>query len=125
MFGQVVAGEMKLSDYGRIVENELKRIARLRKIEIVSYVVMPNHVYFIVALHGSQSVGAPRSKQEIPLLLREFKATVTQKLGFSLWQRSYFDNIIEDAQSLEVIKRYINNNPTTWKKDKFYCTNNL
>ena len=122
--GKVVSGKMILNDYGKIVECELLKTAEILKVEIPKYVIMPNHVHLIafVSTHTSISTSSLlRSKQVIPQVVQGFKAAVTRRIGFSLWQRSYFDNIINNEEEYKKIDKYIENNPVTWEKDRFYC----
>ena len=37
-----------------------------------------------------------------------------------LWQRNYYEHIIRDEKSYQVISSYIINNPDNWKDDKFF-----
>jgi REP element-mobilizing transposase RayT len=49
LFGEVVDGEMRLNEFGKIVEEEWERSDAIRKeIELDEYVVMPNHFHAIV-----------------------------------------------------------------------------
>ncbi|MGB2854964.1 MAG: transposase, partial [Dehalococcoidia bacterium] len=44
IFGDVVKGEMRLNEYGRVVETEWIKTADIRKnVELDVFVVMPNH----------------------------------------------------------------------------------
>jgi REP element-mobilizing transposase RayT len=43
-----------------------------------------------------------------------------QEIGHSVWQSRFHDHIIRDDDSLQRIREYIVNNPTTWQDDKFY-----
>jgi len=54
-------------------------------------------------------------------LVRGFKSYITKQLGFSVWQRNYWENIIRNEQSYQRIADYIINNPTNWQNDKFYA----
>ncbi|KAA6331893.1 hypothetical protein EZS27_019543 [termite gut metagenome] len=38
-----------------------------------------------------------------------------------LWQRNYYEHIIRNERSHQIISEYIANNPVNWKDDKFYC----
>jgi putative transposase len=53
LFGEIVAGEMRLNEYGEIVQKEWFRSAEIRR-EIVlfsdEFVVMPNHIHGIVRI---------------------------------------------------------------------------
>ncbi|QUW01469.1 transposase [Chloracidobacterium sp. MS 40/45] len=63
LFGEIVAGEMRLNEYGEIVQEEWFRSAEIRR-EIVlfsdEFVVMPNHIHGIVRIVESPNahVGA-------------------------------------------------------------------
>lgn len=62
-FGDVVDGEMKLNEFGRIVHDEWMKSAQIRaEIALDEFVVMPNHLHgivFISGIEGEQSkVGA-------------------------------------------------------------------
>ncbi len=53
-------------------------------------------------------------------LVRGFKSSVTKQLGFSPWQRNYYEHIIRNDKSYLYISEYIKNNPINWERDKFY-----
>ena len=63
LFGEIMAGEMRLNEYGEIVQKEWFRSAEIRR-EIVlfsdEFVVMPNHIHGIVRIVESPNahVGA-------------------------------------------------------------------
>ena len=38
------------------------------------------------------------------------------------WQSHFYDHIIRNEQSYQIIVAYIINNPVNWKDDKFYTT---
>jgi hypothetical protein len=49
LFGEVVDGEMVLSDFGNVVVEEWERTAQLRPyVRLDAFVVMPNHVHGII-----------------------------------------------------------------------------
>ena len=51
ILGDVIKGKMVLSDYGNIVKNELIKIPEYHKrIILDEWVIMPNHVHFIITL---------------------------------------------------------------------------
>ena len=60
------------------------------------------------------------TSRTIGAIVRGFKIGVTKQLGYSVWQRNYWENIIRDEQSYQRIANYIINNPINWKGDKFY-----
>ncbi len=40
-------------------------------------------------------------------------------IGASLWQASYYDNLITNKQQLDNIRRYVEQNPARWDRDRF------
>jgi REP element-mobilizing transposase RayT len=127
MFGEVKDGQMLLSEYGTVVKTILERTNQAySNLALVCYTVMPNHIHMLVriedclnnrrAAEGSRPYNAAAST-----FIHALKTLTTKKLGFSLWQRSYYDNIIHDDDEYETVKRYIENNAPTWEKDRFYC----
>jgi REP element-mobilizing transposase RayT len=44
---------------------------------------------------------------------------VSRQLGFSVWQRDYYEHIIRDERAYDNISNYINDNPLKWDNDKF------
>lgn len=61
----------------------------------------------------------------IGAIIRGYKSSVTKQFGLmgfdeKLWQRNYYEHIIRDEQSYQIISEYIINNPKKWADDKFY-----
>lgn len=53
-------------------------------------------------------------------IVRGFKGAVSRQLGYSIWQRNYYEHIIRTDASYRHISNYIENNPTKWQSDKLY-----
>ena len=45
---------------------------------------------------------------------------LTNQTDLQVWQRNYYEHIIRDEQSHRQIAEYIQNNPITWKDDRYY-----
>ena len=52
--------------------------------------------------------------------IRTWKTLITKELGETIWQRSYYDHIVRDAQDYVKILEYIIGNPGKWAQDKYY-----
>mgnify|MGYP001772626486 CR=1 FL=1 len=64
LFGEVVDGEMRVNEWGQIVQEEWFRTARLRPYVILyddEFVVMPNHVHGIIWIVGDDAVLRPNA----------------------------------------------------------------
>ncbi len=69
LFGEVVEGEMRLNDLGRVVREEWFRSAEIRKeihLEEDEFIVIPNHIHGIIWIYDVGADGVrPDSKQQI------------------------------------------------------------
>lgn len=66
----------------------------------------------------------PKSKS-IAALMAGFKSSVTKHInkkrnrpGCPVWQRNYYEHIVRNEESLNRIRKYIQNNPLKWDLDK-------
>src|SRR5574340_1231665 len=64
-FGDITDGEMRLNEYGRIVEREWAQTHDLRQnVHIDEFVVMPNHFHGILVMEDSGRGTARRALKE-------------------------------------------------------------
>ena len=119
LFGEIVGGDVpiastvRLSSVGRVIENTISQMPSVKK-----YVIMPNHIHFIVLLErGSMSTSTPT--QGLPSLVRFLKRQVSAACGRTVWQRNYYEHIIRNEQDYADVWTYIDNNPARWQKDRF------
>uniref|UniRef100_A0A7C4RTW2 Transposase n=1 Tax=Desulfatirhabdium butyrativorans TaxID=340467 RepID=A0A7C4RTW2_9BACT len=134
LFGDIMDGEMRLNDIGRIVHDEWLHTADIRpNVELDAFVVMPNHFHGIIVLHGRgtlqraptvEQFGKPTSNT-IPTIVRLFKSAVTKRInemrgspGVPIWQRNYYEHVIRKDESLNRIREYIMTNPIHWDDDE-------
>jgi REP-associated tyrosine transposase len=139
LFGEIINGEMKLSDSGHIASACWKDIPNhFPNVELGTFVIMPNHVHGIIILNNGVDAQASarrgtidRAPTEqfgkpvvgsIPTIIRTFKAAVTRRIGHELkttgiWQRNYYEHIIRDDKESDRIHRYIVSNPIMWESD--------
>jgi len=127
ILGSVVGGDAhiaphtRLSPIGQVVEKYLLSIPGMD-----SYVIMPNHVHIILLvsstdmLQGPMWASAPTGKR-VGSLVRSWKTLVSKELGKSIWQRSYYDHIIRNEKDYIRIAQYIEDNPSRWREDTYYC----
>ena len=144
LFGEIVDGEMKLSEYGKIVEEEWLRTPIIRpEVTLDVHQIMPNHFHLIVRLVPvtvRRGVWPYAPTGDVPLtarngvfaspsvslgaLMRGFKGAVTKRMrifdGYDgdLWLRNYHEHIIRNDAELRQIRQYILDNPRNWERDK-------
>ncbi len=146
LLGEIVAGEMRLSEYGRIIAAEWQKIpARFPDVTTDASMVMPNHLHGVIVINGRGEASAAKQMRRhdiagggfaptlramgtlpgsLGAIMQNFKSTSTRQVnilrqtpGRPLWQRNYFERIIRDERELNRIREYISNNPLRWALD--------
>jgi len=103
-----------LSAEGIIVEKELQKIeVLLTNVTIDEYIIMPNHIHMILIINENKNISISR-------IIKQYKMCVTKKIGYSLWQKSFYEHIIRNDEEYFTIKQYIQNNIVNWKQDKYF-----
>jgi len=146
IFGEIVNGEMYLNEYGKIVKSTLLDLSNHNQnIELDEFVIMPNHIHFILFIVGARFIVPNKSefnrstpniknnpmvipKITLGAIVRRFKAKICfliNKSGFDKsnpcrfkWQRNYYEHIIRNEDELNSIREYIINNPLKWEFDR-------
>jgi len=146
LFGDVVNGDMRLNDAGRIVQAVWYGLPNHHSgIGLDAFVVMPNHVHGVVVI-GTAFVGAihesPLQKQPLPTqsgpahiadrrrmllskIIGRFKMVSAKQInvlretpGIPVWQRNYYEHVIRNEDYLNHIRQYILDNPLRWDLDR-------
>lgn len=120
ILGKIENGSVKTDPYivlnrnGILIESELNNIHNhFRYINIDEYVIMPNHIHFILNIIKKDSI-------TVPTIVGLFKSGVSRILKYSIWQRNYYEHIIRNEKEYYKIKKYIIENPINWVNDKLY-----
>ena len=136
LFGRPENDSVELSQLGEMVRECWLAIPNHFTIaELDAYVVMPNHLRGIIVLTDDgrgKTCRAPTTERfgqpvaaSLPTIVRSFKAAVTKRvneIGVAakrpIWQRSYYEHVIRNAESLDRIRDYIATNPLRWNLDR-------
>ena len=82
---------VQLSDIGQIIVATIREVERhTTRVVIDRYVIMPNHIHFLVQIPEKGPSGTPApTNAVIPWFVSTFKRLSNKRCGQSLWQRSY------------------------------------
>ena len=106
-----------------LVVAKLDQLPRYYPAEIDFYVIMPDHIHFILAMrdtvaaesNSARSEGASRMRgyKKTPLsqIIRSFKSWITREVGRRIFQPNYYEHIIRSEGNLDYIRNYIFQNP--------------
>jgi REP element-mobilizing transposase RayT len=123
ILGSINQGIFFPSEYGQVVQETLQTFHATYPATIIeSWVVMPNHLHFILEIQ--QSTGISLGK-----LVQQFKYNTTRQInelrnspGTKVWQRNYYEHIIRTDRAHQIIKNYIVQNPIRWEIDQLHPT---
>lgn len=106
----------QLTKCGKIVKEAIENIPTIYPNCFVDkYVIMPNHIHLILSLNNSSGriISAPT-------IIGQLKRYVSKTVGFSIWQKGFYDHIIRNDEDYITKAQYIENNPAKWQEDKYY-----
>lgn len=117
-----------LTELGEIAENTIYSTEQSYNIQIDKYVIMPNHIHFIMLLPNNKATA--RVAPTVGTIIGAYKSLISnqwlkvckrnnQIMG-QLWQRNYYDHIIRNEQEYQQIWQYIDDNPIKWELDEYY-----
>ena len=120
--GALDVPQPQLTSIGKIVEKHLLSSESISGVTISEYIIMPNHVHFIVFFDfqkdQSQENGTSRApsptNEMLPHLVSTFKRFVNKEVGENIFQRSYIEHVIRDIDDYNIKRKYIYENPVRW-----------
>ena len=110
--------------FGKIAEKHLLLLEeRYPFLSIGQYVIMPNHIHFILFLNEDTAGASPRPTiMDIVCAYKSLTTIECRKNGFSdkLFQSSFYEHIIRGREDYDEIRKYIYENPLNWYYDELY-----
>ena len=139
IFGAIVGEKCVLNELGGAVEASLKSLGeRYAGVEIDEFVVMPNHVHFLIKIGVASLCARPKktgvdghSKIDLGFVIGRFKSWISKlyrdmvaegkavDVGATPWQRDFWEKLVTTPEQLEGYRRYIRENPAKWTRDRF------
>lgn len=103
--------QLPLSKIGIVVENEIHKLNTIyENIKVDKYQIMPNHIHLIIFIY-EDSNGRTQFAPTISRIIKQFKGSITKQIGFSIWQKSFYDRVIRNEKEYQSVWNYIHNNP--------------
>ena len=114
ILGRIRDKKIKLTEQGIIAQNYLESIEVVYDgIKTDEYIIMPNHIHMIIEINSPTGISIPR-------IIKQYKEKVTKQIGYSIWQKSYYEHVIRNEKEYYKIKQYIQNNVINWEEDKYF-----
>ena len=85
----------------------LESTGEVHAVDVYAYCLMPDHAHVLAA---------PTGKASLVEFVRDWKSLTdrawrARQNTRSLWQRSFYDHVLRDEESVEIAARYIVSNP--------------
>jgi putative transposase len=145
LLGEVVDGEMRLSEMGEVVRAIWESLPeRYPGVELDESMIMPNHMHGIIVITSEAEqaavkasdrdvradVAQERRRMLLPKIIGYFKMNTAKRAnqirsmpGAPFWQRDYYEHVIRDEADLRRIRDYIASNPLKWELDQIHPDN--
>lgn len=112
--------DVLLSSYGEIIEKAIKNISVCySNVEVDRYCIMPDHLHLILFITSDDS-GRIISAPTLSGIIGQMKRWVSKQLGFSIWQKSFYENIIKNEKAYREMCKYIYENPLKYKSERIF-----
>jgi len=111
--------KIELSKYGDIIYKAIQNIPSIYTGVLVDrFVIMPNHVHIFLRIENNSG-----RMISAPTVIGSMKRYASKEIGYSIWQKGFYDHIIRNEHDYTEHLQYIDQNPTKWLlgKDEYYC----
>jgi len=134
LLGKITDKKMILNDAGKMIEKwyfEMEN--KYPNTKCREYVVMPNHIHFIIEILDDGDIDVHREKMDAhgTDMVGWFKTMTTNeyirmvktknwpRFNKRLWQLRYWDWVVRGKNDYARISNYIRNNPAQWEENQF------
>ena len=133
LFGEIISDEVgahlcvRPNHPEKIVGKWLREIENKYTNALIStYIVMPDHVHFIIQNPGVYDETGTHMGAPLPEIIKWFKTQTTNEyikgvkegvfppFDKHIWQRNYYEHVIRDQDDFDTRRKYIRDNPLRW-----------
>ena len=103
----------------------LRRLCEYKEVEIIEAHACVDHIHMLLTVgfnqkyNNSTVLSVTQDKASITRVVKQFKGAVSKEVGFSVWQKSFYDHIVRSEKDLAKMWQYIKSNPLLWEDDCF------
>ena len=108
----LIAPQIKLTEIGKIAEKHIQKINSVyADVTVEKYIIMPDHMHLLIFIDGfGDGTMRASSPTSLSTVIRSMKTFVTKDVGKSIWQRSFYDEIIKNEAHFQRAWEYIEYN---------------
>ena len=107
-----------LNQFGKTAQRYIEQISEVYpQITVDHYAIMPNHVHLLLQINGDEG-GRSMIAPTISNVVRHVKGCISKAVGFSVWQKGFYDHVIRNEADYQGVWSYIEGNPAKWHEDE-------
>ena len=108
----LIAPQIRLTEIGKITEKHIQKINSVyTDVTVEKYIIMPDHMHLLLFIDGfGNGTMKASSPTNLSTVIRSLKTFVTRDVGKSIWQRSFYDEIIKNETHFQRAWEYIQYN---------------
>lgn len=94
----LIAPQIRLTEIGKITEKHIQKINSVyTDVTVEKYIIMPDHIHLLLFIDGfGDGTMKASSPTNLSTVIRSLKTFVTRDVGKSIWQCSFYDEIIKN-----------------------------
>ena len=105
------ADDIRLNHVGQTIQSAICEIPiRYPHIQVDKYCIMPDHIHLLLMFLPDEN-GRKAAAPTLSGVVGQFKRWVSMQLGFSIWQKSFYDRVVRDEAAYREVWQYIDENP--------------
>ncbi len=116
---QFLSPVVELSETGKTVDKYINMICKsYDNVFVDNYIIMPDHIHLLISIEKPYYPVNQNNLEikdvSISTIIRTTKSLITKELKTSIWQKSFYDEIITDEKTYMKASQYIDDNPVCW-----------
>jgi len=113
--------QIRLTPIGKSADDAINKIPLIyENVAVEKYVIMPNHIHLLLSINSPVECGRLIIAPTVSRVIKQLKSYVSKQVGYSIWQKGFYDHIVKDDNDFENIWIYIDENPVKWGNDDYY-----
>jgi REP element-mobilizing transposase RayT len=115
---------VEMTEIGKVVEAQLLDLQdRYPNIVLDKYVIMPTHIHLLLIIRDSAGASPRPTISDAVCVFKSLTIGCCKKQELikekTIWQTSFYDEVIKNDEAYREIWRYIDENPTKWAEDRY------
>lgn len=113
--GPALAPEIILTSLGKITEKHIFSIEdKYENVSVERYAILPDHVHILLNFQCPSDGGLGAARPTLQRVIKGTKAMITREFGQSVWQDSFYDEVIKSEEHYLRVWSYIDSNAQKW-----------